>query len=60
MPSPAKMPVMDTLRPRIAVCGPHDAGVAVAVLAEQVGVEIARRGGIVICGGLGGVMEAAA
>ena len=29
-------------------------------LAEQVGVEIARQGGIVVCGGLGGVMEAAA
>lgn len=29
-------------------------------LAESVGCEIARRGGVLVCGGLGGVMEAAA
>ena len=29
-------------------------------LAEQVGSEIARRGAVLVCGGLGGVMEAAA
>ncbi len=28
-------------------------------IAEQVGQEIARRGGILVCGGLGGVMQAA-
>jgi hypothetical protein len=28
-------------------------------IAEKVGAEIAKRGGVVICGGLGGVMEAA-
>ena len=27
-------------------------------VAEEVGVQIARRGGIIVCGGLGGVMEA--
>lgn len=27
--------------------------------AQEVGAEIARRGGIIVCGGLGGVMEAA-
>ena len=30
------------------------------VLAESVGREIARRGAVLVCGGLGGVMEAAA
>jgi len=35
-------------------CTPEEAG-----LAEAVGREIARRGAILICGGLGGVMEAA-
>ena len=29
-------------------------------LAEQVGAEVARRGAVLVCGGLGGVMEAAA
>ncbi len=32
----------------------------VLALAEQAGREIARRGAILVCGGLGGVMEAAA
>ncbi|MBI2869580.1 MAG: TIGR00725 family protein [Chloroflexi bacterium] len=35
-------------------CSPHEAG-----LAEEVGREIARRGGALICGGLGGIMNAA-
>jgi len=35
-------------------CTPEEAG-----LAEAVGREIARRGAILVCGGLGGVMEAA-
>lgn len=35
-------------------CTPEEAG-----LAEVVGREIARRGAILVCGGLGGVMEAA-
>ncbi len=33
---------------------------ATASLAERIGHEIARGGGVLICGGLGGVMEAAA
>jgi uncharacterized protein (TIGR00725 family) len=33
---------------------------ATASLAERIGHEIARRGGVLVCGGLGGVMEAAA
>jgi uncharacterized protein (TIGR00725 family) len=45
---------------RIGVCGPHQAGADVLRLAEQVGAEIGRRGAILVCGGLGGVMEAAA
>ena len=31
----------------------------IAILAEEVGREIARRGAVLVCGGLGGVMEAA-
>ncbi len=45
---------------RIGVLGPSDASVQVLTLAEQVGTEIARRGAILVCGGLGGVMEAVA
>lgn len=48
------------LAPRIAVVGERDASRAIASEAENVGREIALRGGILICGGLGGVMEAAA
>jgi len=36
-------------------CAPH-----VTEIAEEVGRRIAERGGILICGGLGGVMQAAA
>lgn len=46
--------------PRVAVCG---GGVAAAVEleeAERLGEALARAGAVVICGGLGGVMEAAA
>ena len=35
-------------------CTPREAGVA-----EEVGGELARRGAVLVCGGLGGVMEAA-
>jgi hypothetical protein len=38
-----------------AACSPE-----IAKLAESVGKEIAHRGGVLVCGGLGGVMEAAA
>ncbi len=45
---------------RISVIGPSQADAATRQLAAAVGAEIARRGAILICGGLGGVMEAAA
>lgn len=45
---------------QIAVIGAGSANEAVEGLAEEVGREIARSGSILICGGLGGVMGAAA
>ncbi len=44
---------------RIAVIGGALCDPKTAALAEEVGREIAKRGAILICGGLGGVMEAA-
>mgnify|MGYP001050231464 CR=1 FL=1 len=50
-----------TTRPvRITVVGAGRCDDATASIAERVGQEIARRGGILLCGGLGGVMKAAA
>ena len=43
----------------MAVVGPHDGGPRQTAEAEAVGAELARRGAVVVCGGLGGVMEAA-
>jgi len=43
----------------IAVIGGEDAPPSALAAAETAGREIARRGAILICGGLGGVMEAA-
>jgi uncharacterized protein (TIGR00725 family) len=43
----------------IAVIGGDDAPPEAFVLAEAVGREIAKRGALLICGGLGGVMESA-
>lgn len=48
------------IAPRIAVVGERDAPPTVALEAERVGSEIALRRGILICGGMSGVMEAAA
>lgn len=45
--------------PRIAVIGDRECSPAVAAAAESVGRGLAEAGAIVICGGLGGVMEAA-
>ncbi|MBI3301488.1 MAG: TIGR00725 family protein [Deltaproteobacteria bacterium] len=45
---------------QIAVVGDGKATVAVADLAKKVGSLLAQRGAVVVCGGLGGVMEAAA
>lgn len=43
----------------IAVIGGGKCSAGEAVLAEAVGRELAKRGAILVCGGLGGVMEAA-
>ena len=43
----------------IAVIGGNQCSSREAKLAEGVGRELARRGAILVCGGLGGVMEAA-
>jgi uncharacterized protein (TIGR00725 family) len=43
----------------IAVIGENDPTPEIAALAEAVGAEIASAGAVLICGGLGGVMEAA-
>ncbi len=45
---------------QIAVVGSSSARGEICALAEQVGEEIARAGAALICGGLGGVMEASA
>ncbi len=47
-------------RLHIGVIGEQDARPEMRRLAEEVGREIARRGAVLVCGGLGGVMEAAA
>jgi uncharacterized protein (TIGR00725 family) len=44
----------------IAVIGGHKCGRKTQKLAEELGREIAKLGAILICGGLGGVMQAAA
>ena len=43
----------------IAVIGANDPLPEEAVMAEEVGKEIARRGAVLVCGGMGGIMEAA-
>src|SRR5919204_5153198 len=43
----------------VAVVGPGEAGPGELAAAERVGVELGRGGAVVVCGGLGGVMEAA-
>ena len=44
----------------VAVCGPGTASDEEYGWAEEVGRRLARAGAVVVCGGLGGVMEAAA
>jgi len=44
----------------LAVIGGGDVGPETAALARQVGREVAARGAVLVCGGLGGVMAAAA
>jgi uncharacterized protein (TIGR00725 family) len=48
------------VRPYVAVCGPSLATEQEAAWAEEVGRRLAEAGAIVVCGGLGGVMDAAA
>lgn len=45
---------------RIAVCGAGVDSANACALAEEVGREIAAAGAVLVCGGLGGVMETAA
>jgi len=47
-------------RPMVAVCGAGTCGQDVFALARETGELLARHGAILICGGLGGVMAAAA
>src|SRR3954453_21466397 len=47
------------MRSYVAVVGPGEANPEELAAAEGVGAELAGRGAIVVCGGLGGVMEAA-
>lgn len=47
------------MKPIIAVVGPANCTDSQADLAERVGTMIAERGAILVCGGRGGVMEAA-
>jgi len=47
------------MKTRIGVIGANHASVDECKTAEEIGKEIAKRGGILVCGGLGGVMEAA-
>ncbi|MDR7419794.1 MAG: TIGR00725 family protein [Armatimonadota bacterium] len=44
---------------RIGVIGERNASADLLAAAEEVGREVGRRGGILICGGMEGVMEAA-
>jgi len=44
----------------VAVCGPSVATEQEAAWAEEVGRRLAEAGAVVVCGGLGGVMDAAA
>ncbi len=43
----------------VAVIGGSSVPPEVAAVAKEVGLELARRGAVLVCGGLGGVMEAA-
>jgi len=52
------MTIMNNKR-LIAVIGGGQCSEEEARLAEEVGRELARRGAVLVCGGLGGVMEAA-
>lgn len=46
-------------RVQIAVVGAGETGAELSATAEQVGTRLAEAGAVLVCGGLGGVMEAA-
>jgi uncharacterized protein (TIGR00725 family) len=48
------------VKKQIGVIGAGACGSEIRALAETIGREVAKRGGLLLCGGLGGVMEAAA
>ena len=50
---------MMRMRPQIAVVGAGEAGAELLATGEQVGARLAEAGALLVCGGLGGVMEAA-
>jgi uncharacterized protein (TIGR00725 family) len=50
---------METRTKIIAVIGGSKPSPKEAKLAEEVGAELARRGAVLVCGGMGGIMEAA-
>src|SRR5690606_9777670 len=43
----------------VAVIGPGEADAETCAIAEAVGAQLAARGAVLVCGGLGGAMEAA-
>ena len=51
---------MNQRPPIIGVIGSGQCESNIYELAEEVGQEIAKKGAVLVCGGLGGVMEAAA
>ncbi len=55
-------PMLEDVRnaPWVSVFGGHSATAEIYATAERVGELLARRGAVVVCGGLGGVMEAVA
>lgn len=55
-----KVPDKVSFKKQIAVIGAGSCDNNIRALAEQVGREIAKKGAFLLCGGLGGVMEAAA
>ena len=50
---------MSADRPYVAVVGGGEADADTLAVAQDVGQQLAMRGAVVLCGGLGGVMEAA-
>ncbi len=58
--APTTTPTRSSRPPLIGVCGTSRDDAPTNEVAERVGGLIASRGGIVVCGGLGGVMAAAA